>query len=172
MAPLQPGDSFPANVVFSYIPPTGSLDLTVCGRPIEYNASEALAKGTSVLVAVPGAFTPTCQEKHVTGFIAKLDQLRQAGVDRVLFIASNDAFVMSAWGKANGIKDESILFLSDSDTAFSSSIGWANAGRTGRYAIVVKDGKVVYAAVDTVRGSTEKSGVDAVLTVLGNQGKL
>jgi len=133
----------------------------------------------------------------VTGFIAKLDQLRQAGVDRVLFIASNDAFVMSAWGKANGIKDESIvrllcpviaallgtcsiriltcalqLFLSDSDTAFSSSIGWANAGRTGRYAIVVKDGKVVYAAVDTVRGSTEKSGVDAVLTVLGNQGKL
>jgi len=47
----------------------------------------------------------------VTGYIAKLDQLRQAGVDRVLFIASNDAFVMSAWGKANGIKDESIVRL-------------------------------------------------------------
>jgi alkyl hydroperoxide reductase 1 len=58
---------------------------------------------------VPGAFTPTCQEQHVTSFLASLEQFKAKGVDRILFIASNDAFVMSAWGKANGVKDESIV---------------------------------------------------------------
>lgn len=62
-----------------------------------------------VLVAVPGAFTPTCQEQHITSYLAKLDELKAKGVDTVIFIAYNDAFVMSAWGKANGIKDESIV---------------------------------------------------------------
>jgi peroxiredoxin len=64
-----------------------------------------------VLVAVPGAFTPTCQEQHVTSYLANLAQFRAKGVDSILFIASNDAFVMSAWGKANGVKDESIVRL-------------------------------------------------------------
>lgn len=62
-----------------------------------------------MLVAVPGAFTPTCQEQHVTSYLANLAQFRDKGVDRVVFIASNDAFVMSAWGKANGVQDESIV---------------------------------------------------------------
>jgi peroxiredoxin len=60
-------------------------------------------------VAVPGAFTPTCQEQHITSYLGNLDKLKAKGVDSVVFIASNDAFVMSAWGKANGIKDDSIV---------------------------------------------------------------
>jgi alkyl hydroperoxide reductase 1 len=66
----------------------------------------------TVLVAVPGAFTPTCQEQHITSYLANLDKLKEKGVDRVIFIASNDAWVMSAWGKANGVKDESIVSFS------------------------------------------------------------
>jgi alkyl hydroperoxide reductase 1 len=72
-------------------------------------------------VAVPGAFTPTCQEQHITSYLGNLDKLKAKGVDSVVFIASNDAFVMSAWGKANGIKDDSIVSepLSSSLSHFS-----------------------------------------------------
>lgn len=64
-----------------------------------------------VLVCVPGAFTPTCQEQHVTGYINDGSQLREKGVDQVIFISLNDHWVMSAWGKANGIYDESIVSI-------------------------------------------------------------
>ncbi|KAK4236785.1 Redoxin [Achaetomium macrosporum] len=166
MATLKPGDSFPSGVVFTYIPPTGTLDLLVCGLPTKYDASKELQTKKTVLVAVPGAFTPTCQEQHITSYLANLDNLRAKGVDRVIFIASNDAFVMSAWGKANGVKDESILFMSDTNADFSRSIGWANGDRTARYALVVDHGKVVYAGIDTQRGSIANSGAEGVLAKL------
>lgn len=62
-----------------------------------------------VIVAVPGAFTPTCSEKHVPTFIEQKDALKAKGVDHVIVIAYNDPFVMSAWGKSNGIKDDFIV---------------------------------------------------------------
>ncbi|KAL2117884.1 hypothetical protein VTJ04DRAFT_7544 [Mycothermus thermophilus] len=166
MTTLTPGSDFPEGVTFTYIPPTGTLDLTVCGLPTKYDASKEFKTGKTVLVAVPGAFTPTCQEKHITSYLANLDALRAKGVTRVIFIASNDAFVMSAWGKANGVKDDSILFMSDLKAEFSRRIGWANDDRTGRYAIVIDNGKVVYAGIDTVRGSIENSGAHGVLAKL------
>lgn len=60
-------------------------------------------------MAVPGAFTPTCQEQHITSYTENLDKLKAKGVDQVIFIAMNDWWVMAAWAKANGIKDESIV---------------------------------------------------------------
>lgn len=60
---------------------------------------------------MPGAFTPTCQNQHITGFIGKVEDLKKAGVDQVVVIAYNDAFVMSAWGKANAVKDDFIVRL-------------------------------------------------------------
>lgn len=62
-----------------------------------------------VLVSVPGAFTPTCTANHVPGFINKIAELKAKGVDQVVIIACNDAWVMSAWGKANNIHDEFIV---------------------------------------------------------------
>lgn len=58
---------------------------------------------------MPGAFTPTCQEQHLSSYLSHLDDLKAKGVDQVIFIASNDAWVMSAWGKANGVSDEKIV---------------------------------------------------------------
>ena len=165
-APIQAGVPFPPGVTFTYIPPTGDLDLTACGLPQKYDASKEFSNKKVVLVAVPGAFTPTCQEQHVKSYIERLPELKAAGVDQVVFIASNDQFVMAAWGKANGVKDDSILFASDAGLEFSKSIGWDNGERTQRYAIVVDHGKVVYADVETVRGSIEKSGAEAVLAKL------
>ncbi len=64
-----------------------------------------------VLFSVPGAFTPGCSAKHLPSYIQNLDVLKAKGVDIVAVIAFNDAFVMSAWGKANGIKDEIVSYI-------------------------------------------------------------
>ena len=78
---------------------------------------------------MPGAFTPTCQEQHVTSYLANLDKLKAAGVDRVIFIASNDHWVMAAWGKANGVKDDSIVSLLKINPPIFSHGSWANLGQ-------------------------------------------
>jgi peroxiredoxin len=62
-----------------------------------------------VLFAVPGAFTPSCSVKHLPGYIENLSAIKAKGVDVVAVIAYNDAFVMSAWSKANGIKNDDIV---------------------------------------------------------------
>ncbi|KAB8209631.1 PRX5like [Aspergillus parasiticus SU-1] len=164
---LKPGDSFPENVVFQYVPWTEEKgDITACGIPIPYNASKEWADKKVVLFSVPGAFTPTCSVNHVPGYIQNLPQLKEKGVQVVAVVASNDPFVMSAWGKANKVERNDILFLSDPDAKFSDSIGWANNGRTGRYAIVIDHGKVTYAQIETEKGVVKVSGAEAVLAHL------
>ncbi|OOF96829.1 hypothetical protein ASPCADRAFT_206971 [Aspergillus carbonarius ITEM 5010] len=164
---LKPGDYFPSDVVFQYIPWTEeSGEITACGIPINYNASKEWADKKVVLFSVPGAFTPTCSINHVPGYIQNLPQLKEKGVQVVAVIASNDSYVMSAWGKANNVKGDDILFLSDPDARFSNTIGWANGGRTGRFAIIIDHGKVTYAQIETERGVVKVSGADAVLAHL------
>ena len=65
-----------------------------------------------VIVAVPGAFTPTCQVAHIPSYTSNIDQLKAKGVDQVVVIACNDPFVMSAWGKANKVSDDYIVCAS------------------------------------------------------------
>lgn len=83
--------------------------LTSCGVPQQYNASAEFANKKVVLFAVPGAFTPGCSIRHLPGYIEHLDELKGKGVDLVIVIAMNDAWVMSAWGKANAIKNDDIV---------------------------------------------------------------
>lgn len=167
MPELKAGDSFPEGVSFTYVPPSPEkADIIACGVGVKYDASKEAKDKKIVIVAVPGAFTPTCQEQHVVSYIANKEKLKAKGVDRVVFIASNDHWVMSAWGKANGVKDDYIIFASDDGLAFSKSIGWIQGDRTQRYAIVVDHGKVVYAERDTVRGTIANSGAEGVLAHL------
>ncbi|KIH93298.1 alkyl hydroperoxide reductase 1 [Sporothrix brasiliensis 5110] len=166
MSGLKAGDAFPEGVSFQYVPPTGELDLTACGLAVPYNASEEAKNKKIVFVSVPGAFTPTCQEQHVVSYLKNRDALKAKGVDQVVFLAFNDHWVMAAWGKANGVSDDSILFVSDPGAAFSKSIGWTAGERTARYAIIVDNGKVVYAERDTVPKSIENTGAEAILARL------
>ncbi|PYH90687.1 putative allergen [Aspergillus ellipticus CBS 707.79] len=164
---LQAGDAFPSGVVFKYIPWTEEAnDITACGIPINFDASKEWADKKVVLFSVPGAFTPTCSISHLPGFITSLPALKAKGVQTVAVIASNDPYVMSAWGKANKVTGEEFLFLSDPDAKFSESIGWASGGRTGRYAVIIDHGKVTYAAIETQKGTLEASGAEAVLAHL------
>ncbi|KAJ5249193.1 Peroxiredoxin Pen c 3 [Penicillium chermesinum] len=161
---LKAGDSFPDNVVFSYIPwSEESSEITSCGIPVNYFASKEWADKKVILFALPGAFTPVCSANHVPEYIQKLPELRAKGVDQVAVLAYNDAFVMSAWGKANGVTGDDILFLSDPDAKFSKSIGWADAeGRTYRYALVIDHGKVTYAAKEREKNVLEVTSADHV----------
>lgn len=87
-----------------YDPATESI--TSCGIPQNYDASKEWADKKVVLFSVPGAFTPGCSVKHLPGYIEKLNEIKAKGVDIVAVLAFNDAFVMSAWAKANNIKGE------------------------------------------------------------------
>jgi len=64
-----------------------------------------------VLFSVPGAFTGTCSERHLPGYIKNMPRFREKGVDVIACIAYNDAYVMSAWGKVNQVKDDDIVSL-------------------------------------------------------------
>ncbi|KAJ5887468.1 Peroxiredoxin Pen c 3 [Penicillium taxi] len=161
---IKAGDSFPEDVKFSYIPwAEDSASITSCGIPINYNASKEWADKKVILFALPGAFTPVCSANHVPEYIAKLPELRKKGVDVVAVLAYNDAYVMSAWGKANGVTGDDILFLSDPEAKFSKSIGWADEeGRTYRYAIVLDHGKVTYAAKEREKNVLEVTSADHI----------
>jgi len=168
MAPLKVGDKFPEGVKFDWVPIT-DLDATNCGRPQEYDANKNWAGKKVVIVSVPGAFTPGCQANHLPPYIKKLDDLKSKGVDLVAVIASNDGWVMNAWGKVNKVSGDDILFLSDTKSFFSKNYGWA-AGmgdRNGRWAMVVdKDGTIKYAEVESSPGQVTVSGAEEVLAKL------
>ncbi len=135
-------------------------------------STEELFKGkTVVLFALPGAFTPTCSAKHVPGFLAKHDEIKAKGVDAVACLSVNDAFVMGAWGKDQGVGDK-IMMLADGSGVFTREMGLeldltANGMgvRSKRYAMVVKDGVIASLAVEAP-GAFEVSSAEAVLKTL------
>ncbi|MEO9189796.1 MAG: peroxiredoxin [Acetobacteraceae bacterium] len=111
-----------------------------------------------VLFAVPGAFTPTCSQKHLPGFVEQASALKAKGVDTVACIAVNDAFVMGAWGKAQGT-DGKVVMLADGSGAFTKALGLeldlVSRGmgvRSQRYALIAENGKVTQLAVEQPGG--------------------
>lgn len=91
------------------LPPPPSRQVAQC-QELTKCATE-LANKKAVIVAIPGAFTPTCSAAHLPSYIENKDKLKAKGVDQVIFLAHNDAFVMSGWGKANNVKDDYIVSL-------------------------------------------------------------
>ncbi|KAK7426787.1 peroxiredoxin type-2 [Neonectria magnoliae] len=167
MSELKAGDAFPEGVFFSYIPPSPEISkFSQCGIPQPFNASQEFKDKKVVLVSIPGAFTPTCSGSHIPSYTENIDKIKAKGVDLVIVVAFNDPFVMSGWAKANGVTDDSILFMSDKDAKFSRSINWNFAERTGRFAIIIDHGKVTYASKDDDPVSIETSGALGVLKQL------
>jgi peroxiredoxin len=124
-----------------------------------------------VLFALPGAFTPTCSAKHLPGFVEQADQLRAKGVDRIVCLSVNDAFVMGAWGKAQGA-GEKVLLVADGNAEFSNAVGLAFDGsgfgmgtRSQRYAMIVQDGVVKQLFVEKPM-EFKVSSAEAVLAAL------
>ena len=80
--------------------PSGVLKTMTQEGPRDITTDELFKGRKVVLFSVPGAFTPTCDAKHLPGFVQLADQLRAKGVDTIACVAVNDVFVMNAWGKA------------------------------------------------------------------------
>lgn len=167
---IQVGDTIPEGT-FQYVPYTQELeDGLVCGMPVQLKTDEWKGKKV-VLISVPGAFTPTCHVNHLPGFVKYYDEMKSKGVDVIAVVAANDPFVMSGWGRVEGVKDK-ILCLSDADAKWSGSIGLSAdmsargfGIRTARYAMIINDLKVEYLGVEPAPGVTV-SGADAVLAKL------
>jgi peroxiredoxin len=139
--------------------------------PEAISSSEALGHGTVVLFAVPGAFTPTCSDYHLPGYVLRAEELRAAGVDRVACVSVNDAFVMGAWGQARGVGD-SVLMLADGNGEFTRQMGLELDGtgfglgvRSQRYAAVITDGVITHLAVEAAPG-LDVSSADSILAAL------
>ncbi len=139
--------------------------------PVTVGSAEELGAGRVVLFAVPGAFTPTCSDYHLPGFVIRADELKAKGVDTVACIAVNDAFVMGAWGESQNVGD-SVTLLADGNAEFAKAVGLELDGtgfgmgvRSQRYAMVLEDGVVTYLGVEPGPGLSV-SGADAVLEAL------
>jgi len=151
--------------------PEVSLKKMGAEGPVTVSSKEVLGKGKVVLFAVPGAFTPTCSDYHLPGFVIRADDLSAKGVDTVACIAVNDAFVMGAWGESQNVGN-SVVLLADGNADFARAVGLELDGtgfgmgvRSQRYAMVLEDGVVTYLGVEPGPGLSV-SGADAVLAAL------
>ena len=122
-----------------------------------------------VLFAVPGAFTPTCSNNHLPGFLQNADAFKQKGIDTIAVTGVNDVFVMDAWKKASGAGSK-IEFLSDGNGEFAKALdmtldgsGFGLGTRSKRYAMLVEDGVVKKLNVEDVAGKAEVSGAENLL---------
>ena len=90
--------------------------------PEATTSTEVLGQGKVVLFGVPGAFTPTCSDHHLPGFVLRAEELRSKGVDKVVCVSVNDPFVMSAWGADQNVGD-SVVMLADGNGELAAALG-------------------------------------------------
>jgi peroxiredoxin len=135
--------------------------------------TDALFAGRTVaLFSVPGAFTPTCSAKHLPGYIENADAMAAKGVDEIVCISVNDAFVMGAWGAAANVGDK-ITMLADGNGDFVEALGLTMDGsrfgmgkRGQRFSMLVRDGKVVELNIEDP-GAFKVSSAEHLMSQLG-----
>ncbi len=137
--------------------------------PADITTDEIFAGKKVVLFAVPGAFTPTCSNAHLPGFVVNVDAIKAKGVDTVVCMSVNDAIVMGAWGKSQNA--ERLLMLADGNADLTRALGLELDGtgfgmgtRSKRFAMIVNNGTVELLSVDAL--NLEKSSAEAILAAL------
>lgn len=155
---IQEGERIPDVTVKD----TGMKDVTT---------RELFAGKKVVLFAVPGAFTPTCSEQHLPGFIANSDAIRAKGVDDIVCVSVNDSFVMDSWAKDRGAAGK-VTMIADGNATLAKALGLDFDGsgigfgtRSQRYAAIVEDGVVTKLAVEKPM-AFEVSSAEAILAAL------
>jgi len=137
--------------------PSGTLKTMTTDGPRDITTEELFKGKKVVLFSVPGAFTPTCDAKHLPGYVQHAGQIRAKGVDTIACMAVNDVFVMNAWGKASGTGDD-VLMLADGNGDYSKALGLEMDGRGfgmglrgQRFAVIVNDGVATHVFVEAPR---------------------
>lgn len=133
--------------------PAGTLAFLGDNGPESITTDELCNGKKIVLFAVPGAFTPTCSESHLPGFVANADKILAKGVDRIVCMSVNDPFVMGAWGKSQNA--EHLLMAADGSAVFTKALGLeldlVERGlgiRSQRFSMIVDDGKITHLNVE------------------------
>jgi glutaredoxin/glutathione-dependent peroxiredoxin len=126
--------------------PSGTLKVMTKDGPKDVSTDELFKGKKVVLFSVPGAFTPTCDAKHLPGFVQLADQIRSKGVDTIACMAVNDVFVMNAWGKHSGAGDK-VTMLADGNGDYAKALGleldarkFGMGTRGQRFALVIDHG--------------------------------
>jgi len=140
--------------------------------PTPVQTGELLGTGRVVLFGLPGAFTPTCSDHHLPGYVMRAEELKAKGVDAVYCVSVNDAFVMGAWGNALEV-GTTVTLLADGNGTLTQALdlvmdgtGFGLGLRSQRFAMVIEEGVVTLLNIETKGGSIEESGVEAVLSAL------
>lgn len=157
---IQVNDSIPA-VTLKVLGEQGPEDIT----------TQDLFKGKKVvLFAVPGAFTPGCSMTHLPGYVVNADNIKAKGVDSIVCLSVNDAFVMDAWGKAQNAQE--IIMLADGNAELTEALGltkdatgYGMGMRSQRYAMIVEDGVVTTLNVEPA-GGVVVSAAEEILALL------
>lgn len=152
--------------------PDATFRVMTPSGPATRSTDDIFAGKRVVLFAVPGAFTPTCSNSHLPGFLTHLGAFEAKGIDTVACTAVNDVHVLNAWAEATGASGR-ITFLADGNGDFARALGLDQDGgasgmglRSKRYAMLVEDGVVKVVNVDEVRGSTEQSAAEVLLDAI------
>jgi peroxiredoxin len=162
---IKPGDKLPDGTL------TEMIDQETPGctiGPNNWNVAD-LTKGKRIVIfGLPGAFTPTCSAKHVPGYVANHDQLKQKKVDEVWCVSVNDAFVMGVWGKDQKAGGK-VRMMADGSAIFTKALGLemdltgrGMGVRSQRYSMLVEDGVVKKLNVEQP-GKFEVSDADSML---------
>ncbi len=161
--PIKVGDRLP-EAKFRVMGPNG---------PAAKTTDEVFKGKKVVLFAVPGAFTPTCSNNHLPGFLKNADAIKAKGVDTIAVTGVNDVFVFDAWKKATGAGGK-IEFLADGNGEFAKALDLAMDGsaaglgiRSKRYAMLVEDGVVIKLNIEDAPGKAENSGAENLLRQMG-----
>ena len=150
---IKVGDKIPS-VILKHLGADGMEDIST---------DDLLSNKKTVLFAVPGAFTPTCSAQHVPGFLAQASAIKAKGVDQIVCLSVNDAFVMNSWGKDRGTGEE-ILMLGDGNGDLTRAMdltldgsGFGLGIRSQRYAMIIQDGSVTALEVEEGPGLNNSS---------------
>lgn len=162
---IKVGDKLP-DATFTVMGPEGP-------KPVKM--AEVFAGKKVALFAVPGAYTPTCHQQHMPGFMAHLEELKSKGVDQVACTAVNDIFVLDNWSKDTGAAGK-ILMLADGSADFAKAIGLeidlmtrGLGVRSKRYAMLVVDGVVKVLNVDDAPPMHDKSSAATLCSAMGSR---
>ena len=157
---IQTGDKIPAC----------TLKTMGAEGPTDITTDEIFSGKKVVLFAVPGAFTPGCSITHLPGFVVNADKIKAKGVDSIVCMSVNDAFVMGAWGKDQNA--EELLMLADGNGEFTSMLGLELDGtgfgmgkRSQRFAMVIEDGTVTHLNVEPGAG-VDVSSAETIMELL------
>ena len=137
------------------------------GNPKKFKTAEIFNEKKIILVSVPGAFTPTCSNEHLPGYIKLFDEFKKNGIDDIYFVAANDPFVMDAW--INSYSESKIKYLADSNFELLNATGLeidltvaALGKRLSRFAMLVDNG-LIKNIFDEEGGGLEKSSAENLL---------